>query len=224
MERSGDEWKGEYTMPDYTITLSRTYGSNGRDIAHILSEKLGISYYDRDLLKLASEDSGLDIELFKKADEVASPTLFKRKNPQVGAIGPLHEHHSDYASSDNLMGLQAETIKYLARRENCIIVGRCADFILREFKNVVRIHIYASPEVSAQRVAARTGVSLEKAAAEVEKTNKLREEHYRYNTFKDWKNWNDSTNYDLCINSSKLTSEQCANIILEYMKTVGYVR
>jgi len=210
-------------MPDYTITLSRTYGSNGREIAQILSEKLGITFYDRDLLKLASEDSGIDIELFKQNDEKASPTLFKRKNPQVGAIGPLHEHHSDYESSDNLMGLQAETIKYLARRENCIIVGRCADFILREFKNVVRIHVHASPEVSAKRVAERTGVSIEKAAAEVEKTNRLREEHYSYNTFKGWKNWNDSTNYDLCINSSALTSEQCADIILDYMKTVGLI-
>ena len=207
-------------MADYIITLCRGYGSNGRHVAQNLSEKLDIAYYDRDLIQIASDESGVDVGLFGRQDETAKRSLFRRRNSQIGAVAPLTPDHSDYTSSDNLFALQAETIKRLARQESCIIVGRCADFVLREFRNVVRVYIYATREKCAATVAVRYGMSMQDALKRVEKLDHDRGEYYYYNT---QRNWKDPANYDLCVNSTNLPIDQCADIIIQYLKVTGKI-
>lgn len=207
-------------MPDYVITLGRGYGSNGRHIAHALSEKLDIAYYDHDLIQIASDESGVNVRLFGKVDETVKRRPFKRNNSQIDARAPLSPSHSDYTSSDNLYRLQANTIRHIASEENCIIVGRCADYVLKDLPNLFRVYVYAAPERCANTVAVRYGISVLDAMKQVEKFDNARGEYYRYNT---GRTWNDPYNYDLCINSTMLSVDQCANLIIEHLKISGKI-
>jgi cytidylate kinase len=130
----------------YVITIARGYGSGGRTIGKMLSEELGIPYYDRDLLRLASDDSGINEELFAKADEkLKKSLLFKiARNIYKGELIPPDS--DDFVSNDNLFNYQAKIIKELAETESCIIIGRCADFILKDYPNVVRLFVHAPLE------------------------------------------------------------------------------
>lgn len=123
------------------ITIGRQYGSGGRTIGQMLSEKLGIHYYDKELLKLASEDSGINEALFVGADEkLKSTRLFKIAHSVYhGELIPPES--DDFVSTQNLFNYQAKIIKKLADEESCIIIGRCADFILKDYDNVLSVFI-----------------------------------------------------------------------------------
>ena len=125
-------------MSRYVITIARGYGSGGRTIGKMLSKELGIPFYDRELLRLASDDSGINEELFVKADEKLKKTrLFKiaRKAYQGELIPPDSD---DFVSNDNLFNYQAKIIKELAETESCVIVGRCADYILKDCDRLLK--------------------------------------------------------------------------------------
>ena len=130
-------------MQNYVITIARGFGSGGKDIGMRLSKELGIPCYDRQLLTMASERSGIDESVFVEIDEKLRGSYianFLRKIPYSAVLEPQER---DFVSDINVFNIQAELIRRLAKTESCIIIGKCADEILREKKNVISIYVEA---------------------------------------------------------------------------------
>jgi len=201
-------------MEKYVITIARGYGSGGRTIGQMLSEKLGIPYYDRDLLRLASDESGINEQLFAKADEKLKKSLLYRvaKNVYKGELIPPDS--DDFVSNDNLFNYQAKIIKELASTESCIIIGRCADFVLKDYPNVVRVFVHAPLEDCINTLKEMTGKPEREIEKQISSIDKHRAEYYKYYT---GRNWEDAKNYDLCLNSSKLGFGKCVEIVESYL-------
>ncbi len=205
-------------MPEFVITIARGFGSGGKTIGRLLAKRLDIDYYDNDLIRLASEESGINIELFGKADERVKTNLFKRYNRNFGdkLIPPDSD---EFVSNNNLFNYQAKIIRSLADKQNCIIIGRCSDQILKDHPNVIRLFIYADRVSSIKNVIDIYGVHPKEANQRIDEIDKARASYYKYYT---GKNWADVTNYDLCINTSEIGFEKAVDVILSYMRTLGY--
>lgn len=203
-------------MSNYTVTIARGFGSGGRTIGKMLAQRLGIGFYDREIIELASEQSGIHIDLFGKADEAAKNPIFKRYDRSFGEqlISPDRD---DFTSEDNLFNFQAKVIKEVSAREQCVIVGRCADHILRGQKNVLRIFTYASREFCIDKVVELYGLSRKEADRKIERIDRGRSAYYRYYTGNEWDN---ARNYDLCLNTEELGFERCVDIIEHYIKVL----
>ncbi|MCR5720347.1 MAG: cytidylate kinase-like family protein [Lachnospiraceae bacterium] len=201
-------------MNNVVITISRMYGSGGKTVGQMLSKRLGIEYYDKDLMRLASEDSGINEAMFNKADEKKKGSFFGlNKNVYGGEL--ITPESSGFTSEDNLFNYQAKIIKELAEKESCIIIGRCADYILENNPNVVSVFVHAPLEFLLKNAAEKvnlTGRELEKYIAKIDAT---RSEYYKYHTGREW---TDARNYDLCLDSSKLGFDKCVEEILSYIK------
>lgn len=204
-------------MANYVITIARGYGSGGLTIGKMLAKRLGIDFYDMELLRLASEESGINIELFNKADEHIKTGFFKKYNRSFGQrlVSPSSV---DFTSDDNLFNYQAKIIRDLAQKQDCIIIGRCADYILREQENVVRLYFYADHDVCVKTVTDLYGIRPQDAEERVESVDRSRAAYYKYYTGGEW---NDETNYDLCINTSKIGFEKSVDVVLGYLKSLG---
>lgn len=200
------------------ITIARQHGSGGRAVGKLLAREMGIECYDRKLLQLAARDSGVSELLFGKQDEIKKPTLLSRVTKKVYAGEVVGPSHPDYMSEENLFNLQAKVIKELAAEESCVIIGRCADHILRNKPNVVRVFIYAPTEFLVKNIVARDALEHEDAEKCVQRIDKQRGEYYRFHTGKDW---TDARNYDLCLDSSRLTPQMCVDMIRNYIRLRG---
>ncbi len=201
-------------MKKYVITISRGYGSGGKTVAKALAAELGIKYYDRELIRKASEDSGINEALFNLADETHKGRLFHRYNSQEIAS----PDSSDFLSRENLFNLQAKIIRELHDKEApCIIVGRCAHYVLRDQRDVVKVFVYADMQQCIERVKEHDGVEADQARRMIEKIDKERAQYNKYFTGREW---NDARNYDLCLNTSVVSIEQCVRIIKEYIRIV----
>lgn len=201
---------------DVVITIARQYGSGGRTIAKMLSERLGIHYYDKELLKLASEESGINEDLFRNADEkIKSTKLFKIAHSVYhGELIPPES--DDFTSMENLFNYQAEIIKKLAEQEeSCVIVGRCAEYVLKDYDNVLSVFIHAPHEYCMEQAAKKQSMSPRELERFIQKTDKHKADYHRYYTGMEW---TDARNYDLCLDSSKLGFERCVDEIISYMK------
>lgn len=202
-------------MEKFVITIARGFGSGGRTIGKMLSEKLDIPFLDRELIKRASEDSGISEALFGQSDEKTKGGLFSKKSVYTGGemISP---DKKAFTSEENLFNFQAEAIKQFAEEGSCIIVGRCADFVLKGMKNVVRVFVYADNDACLKNVADVKGVTDPKEAQKmINSIDKERAQYYKSHTGRDW---NDARNYDLCLNSGELGFEKCVDIIADYIK------
>lgn len=201
-------------MDNYVITIARGYGSGGRTIGKMLAERLGIHYYDRELMRLASDDSGINEELFVKADEKIKKSLLFRiskKNYKGEVISPDSD---DFVSNDNLFHFQSKVIRELAEQESCVVVGRCADYVLKDAENVIKIFVHAPFEDCVETLKGMSSLSEEEIRKKIKSIDTHRAEYYRYYTGRDWTN---AANYDLCLNSSKLGFERCVDIVIDYM-------
>ena len=202
-------------MKKVVITIARQYGSGGKTIGEMLAKELGIPYYDKDLMRLASEDSGINEALFVKADEkVKNTRLFKiARNAYHGELIPPES--DDFVSNDNLFNYQAKIIKQLASEESCVIIGRCADYILRDYDNVLSVFVHAPREFCMEQAKKKLSMSDKEIERYIAKTDKRRADYYEYHT---GRSWTDARNYDLCLDSSKLGFERCVEEIKAYMK------
>jgi len=201
-------------MEHYVITIARGYGSGGRTMGKMLAEELGIHYYDRELLRLASDESGINEELFGKADEQLKTSLLyriARKEYKGELIPPDRE---DFVSNDNLFNYQAKVIKKIAQQESCIIVGRCADYILKDMDNVVKIFVHASLSDCVTRLEGMYSMPPKELEKKIQDTDKRRAAYYRYYT---GRNWEDAQNYDLSFNSQQLGFDKCVQIVKNYL-------
>ena len=186
------------------ITLSREYGSGGRYIGKLVAEKLGIKLYDKEFVAKLAEETGLSSEYIENNEQ-------KR-----GALEALNNgYYSGLSNSDELFIKESELIKSVAEEGSCVIVGRCADFILKENKNVFKVFVYSNMEDKVKRATDIYGLDKNKAEKEINRINKLRANHYKYYTEKDW---NNPENYDICINSDSLGVEKVADLICEMIE------
>ena len=189
------------------ITIGREFGSGGREIGQKLAEALGISFYDRNLIDIAAQKSGINPDLLHQADEKASNPFFSAYMPAGGDYGTVN---------DRLFWVQSAIIKDLAQKESCVIVGRCADYVLEEFDNVLRIFIHAPIEKRIERIKDRYLLDSDAAARkEIARTDKLRRTYYQYYT--DHK-WGHSDGFDLAIDSSFLGIEGTIELIKDIVK------
>ena len=203
-------------MEKYVITIARQYGSGGRTIGEMLADKLDIHFYDKELMKLASEDSGINERLFNTADEKVKQSVFSKmfKTEKVYKGDVISPKSDEFVSDDNLFNYQAKVVRELAEKENCVIVGRCADYVLKDCDHVLSVFIHGPKDFCMQEAAKKinlTGKELERFIA---KTDKERADYYKYYTGREW---TDARNYDLCLDSSKLGFERCVEEIIAYM-------
>ena len=185
---------------NYVINIGRQLGSGGKEIGEKLAARLGIDFYDKELINLASEESGLCKEFFEKADEKASQGiiggLFGMRFPFIseGAM-PCN----NCLSNDALFKVQSDVIRRLAAEKSCVFVGRCADYILREHPRCANVFISASKEVAEEMI---------------EKADKRRSEYYNYYSYK---TWGAAATYHLCIDSSSLGIEETVRFVEEFV-------
>lgn len=195
------------------ITIARQYGSGGKTIGEMLANNLGIHYYDKELIKLASDESGINESLFVKADETKTPSLFKSANVYQGDLIPPES--DDFTSDDNLFNYQAKIVKELAEEESCVIIGRCADYVLKDYDNVLSVFIHAPEDFCIEQAAKKHSMSLKELDKFIARTDKKRADYYKYYTGREW---TDARNYDLCLDSSKLGFERCVEEIKAYIR------
>jgi len=184
------------------ITIAREYGSGGRYIGKLLAEKLGIKLYDKELIKEVSRLSGLKEEYIEENEQK------RNKLDNMWYYGNL-------SNRDKLFLSESNVIKEIAKKESCIIVGRCADYILKDNKNVIKVFIYSSLENKVSRAVKYYGLKEKNAKKIIEDTNKKRSEHYKHYTNSTWNNPN---NYDICINSDSLGIETAVELLYESIK------
>lgn len=173
-------------MDNIVITVARQYGSGGKTIAAMLAKDLGINCYSREILKMASEESGINERLFGQADErLKISSWFKvLKRPYEGEL--LSPESSGFVSDENLFNYQAKIIKDLAQKESCVIVGRCADYVLRDYPNVMSVFVHADKEFCLERSLERNSMTRPEMEKFIEKTDKYRGDFYRYYTGHQW--------------------------------------
>ena len=195
------------------ITIARGIGSGGRTVGKMLSEDMGIKYYDKELIKLASDESGINERFFGLVDEKLKGSFLRKGGVYEGELLDPDDH--DFTSDRNLFNYQAKIIKQLADREPAVIVGRCADYILRDRKDVLKVFIYSDMETAVKNIVDLYGVSEKEAVKIIEKTDKERSDYYRHYTGRDWTN---AKNYNLCLDTSDMSYDKCVDIIKGYIK------
>lgn len=186
------------------ITLSREYGSGGRYIGKLVAQKLGVKLYDKEFIIKVAEETGLSEQYIKENEQ-------KRNVLDILNSG----YYSDLNNSDELFVKESELIKEISSKEPCVIVGRCADQILKENENVLKVFIYSDINNKIDRAVKYYNMDKNKAEKEIARIDKLRGNHYKYYTGKEWK---DFSNYDICINSDKVGVEKAADLIIEMAK------
>lgn len=183
------------------ITVSREYGSGGRYVGRLIADKLGIKLYDKDFVEKLAETTGLATEYIENHEQKRN--ILSNLN---------NGYYSGLNNADELFIKESELIKQVASEESCVIIGRCADFILKDQPNVVKVFIYSNMENKIKRVTEIYGFDKNKAQREIKRIDKLRANHYKYYTEKEW---NNPSNYDICINSDGIGVEKATDLICE---------
>ena len=183
------------------ITISREYGSGGRYVGKLVADKLGIKLYDKEFIEKLAEETGFSEEYIENNEQ---------KRDSLSSFN--NGYYSGLTNSDELFLKESNLIKEVSSKESCVIIGRCADFILKDEKNVIKIFIYSDMKDKIKRATEIYGLNKEKAEKEITRIDKLRANHYKYYTEKDW---NNPSNYDICINSDSLGVENAADLICE---------
>ena len=181
------------------ITIAREYGSGGRYIGKLVAEKLGIKLYDKEFIAKMAENTGLSSEYIENNEQ---------KRNVLDSLN--NGYYAGLSNADELFVKESEMIKKIAGTESCVIVGRCADFILKDNKNVLKVFINSDINDKIKRATEIYGMDTEKAEKEIARINKLRSNHYKYYTENEW---NDPSNYDICINSDAIGIENSVELI-----------
>lgn len=202
---------------NFVVTIGRQFGSGGREFGRLLAQKLGIAFYDKELLVEAARNAGMGAEFFERNDE-RTPSFLSGLMWFNHAVKPSTLYlGSNSISDDSLYRSLTDIMVELAYRNSCVIVGRTADYVLREFPNVFNIFIHAPEDVCVNRIMKRRDVDNKKKAVDkLRRTNKLRAAFYNFYTDK---KWGHAESYDLCIDSSLLTMEQWVNFAADIIAT-----
>ena len=208
--------RGE-SMMSLIITIGRQFGSGGRDVGEKVAEYFNIPFYDKELVELAAQKSNISKEALKEVDEHATNSfLYSLASGNYSMRGINAPIYYEMPINDKLFIAQADVIKEVAKRGSCVIVGRCADYVLEnENVDVLSVFVYGSVDYRAKRVMSALDITQAKAKDKVLKTDKQRRTYYDYYTSK---NWGVMSNYDLCIDAEKFGIEETANMIINAAK------
>ena len=210
-------------MENYVVTFARGFGTGGKEIASKLAKELGIHCYENRILTLASQMSGLDEKLFQEVNEkVRSNGGFSSFLKGLPRAKSYISRNEKFVSDDKLFEYQKQIIENLADTESCVIVGKCADYILRGRPNIVSIYIEAPRDFCVKRTMEHMGVTEDGATATSVHTDKFRADYYKYYTHGNY--WTNPVNYDLTINSEKVGIEDSVKLIKDYMKIKGIIK
>ena len=204
-------------MDNYVITIARGFGSGGKEIATKLGEILGIPMYERQLLVLASDKSGIDESLFVETDEKLRSNKLAKLLKRIPTENVVEPHEKAFISDTNLFNIQAQIIKELAKTQSCIIVGKCADYVLKDFDNVISIYIEAPRAACVKSIMSKMYISEEKAHQLIKKTDKYRADYYKFYTGGNY--WTNPVNYDMTLNSDRVGRDKCVDVIVDYIRT-----
>ena len=202
-------------MENIYITIGREFGSGGREIGKKVAQALGIPYYDKELLAVAAEESGLSHEFLKNYDEKPTNSflyslVMGQQNLLTGVQGTTVEQLAAKAQRDAVLSV--------AEKGSCVIVGRCADYILRDKPGLVRVFICADHDARVRRVCRRDGVSEKEAEEKMRRVDKARASYYSFHTDR---KWGAAESYDMCVNSSLRGTQAAADLILRFCKSEG---
>lgn len=193
------------------ITISREFGSGGHSIGQLVAEKLGYHFYGRELVQKVAERSGFSTEFIEESGEYASARsslLFSLATAGQYESGGMSMH-------DKLYLIQTKVIEEIAAEGNCVLVGRCADFILRDYLDCLHVFIYADMEHRAKRIVERYGETDKSPKKRLEDKDQKRRVYYKNYT---GRNWGEPHNYNLCLDSGRLGIETCADLIVAACK------
>lgn len=202
------------------ITISRQYGSGGGEIGRQLAEDLGIHCYDKNMLQMSSYESGIKESFFHLADEKAGNKLLYKIVSNLTPEITTPSFGSDLVSADNLFRFQSTVIRKLAAEESCVIIGRCADYVLEGTEGLVRIFLYADVDARVRRVTAKDIYDPKDVKKNIKRVDRERRDYYRYYTGRDWQA---VENYDLMLNTTKLGVEGTLDVLKKYIRTLGFV-
>ena len=200
-------------MAKNIITIARQYGSGGREIGEKLAKKLNIPYYDKELIAMAAKQSGFSEEVFEKADERATNSLLYSLMMGSYTFGGNITTFNDMPINDKLFLIQADIIKKAAQEGPCVIVGRCADYVLRDRKDCVNVFVHSDLASRIKRSTEQYGLPAAKAGDEILKIDKQRATYYRYYSEK---KWGRAENYDLSLRSDSIGLDHCVDLIITF--------
>ena len=201
-------------MKPYIITIARQYGSGGKTVGKMLADRLGIPFYNREIITMASEDSGVNAMLF--SDERLKSDFIARLRARYRGDMPVpNDSSKSYLKDEALFSYQVKIIERLADQGPCVLIGRCADYALKDRDDVINLFITAPLENRIKRVAARNSISESEAKDRIKKTDKSRASYYNYYSAKDW---GDAKSYDLCIDSSLLGIDGTVELLKDLIR------
>ena len=197
-------------MKNFVITIARGFGSGGKQIGLKIASDLNIRLMDKELLQLASIDSGISEELFALADEKLNRHLLMQIPDREHYGNVLTPENNQFVSDINLFNYQVKILRMLAQTESFIVMGKAANYVLRDLPNVLSVSIQAPFESCVQAIMQRSGMTQGEAGRAVRRTDRYRADYHKYYT---GQNWKDPVYYDLCLNSARMGRDQCAEII-----------
>ena len=203
-------------MSHRVITIEREYASGGREIGEMVSQRLGIPCYNREILEMASERCGVSPEYLETAEEAAPKSFLYTL---MLTSSPTRSIEENLPLSDKVYIIETNIIRELAEQGDCVIVSRCASYILQDKEKLFNAFIYSDIQSRCERAVKEYGVDAKKVEAMLRKTDKRRETFYSINT---GGNWYDKSNYHICLNSGMLGLELCADIIVSTVKSTIY--
>ncbi|MBD5551329.1 MAG: cytidylate kinase-like family protein [Lachnospiraceae bacterium] len=203
------------------ITIGRQYGSGGREIGEKLAKRFDIPFYDKELLSRAAKESGYCEEMIANHDERPTNSFLYNLVIDTYSFGYNSSSFVDMPISHKIFLAQFDTIKKIANEGACVIVGRCADYALAEYKNCVHIFIHADEENRIKRIMKRRNLSESKAKDAINKQDKQRQSYYNYYSAK---KWGRADTYDLSINSGRLGVDGTVNLLAQYVEDVEKTR
>ena len=205
-------------MNNTIISICREYCSGGKEIGKKVSDELGYTFLDKQLITEAAKKSGYDESVFEKVDEVATNSLLY--SLVLGTYGA--NAAGAMPDNDKLFGLQAEIIRDTEKEKNCVVIGRCADYVLREEPHLIKIFLKADMDFRVERFRSLyTTPEGKKPEDIINKTDKKRASYYKFYTGNLWKDMN---NYDLVINTGKVGIDNAVATIIDYVRKYDYVK
>ena len=209
-------------MANKIYTIGREFGSGGREVGEKLAAKLGIKLYDKELLQQAAKDSGFCEEIFENHDEKPTNSfLYSLVMDTYSVSGYSAASFLDMPLNHKVFLAQFETIKKIAEKESCVIVGRCADYALSDNPNCINVFIHADLDVRIKNVSRNLNITENKARDIINKTDKQRASYYNYYTSK---KWGDSKSYNLSLDAGKLGTDNCVEMILKFRELMDAMK
>lgn len=201
------------------ISIGRQYGSGGAETGKRLAEELGIGFYDKNILRMNSDESGIKESYFHLADEKAGNKMLYKIVNSLTPVKAAPSFGADLISADNLFRFQSEVIKNLTAEESCVIIGRCADYVLEGTEGLVRIFLYADLEARKERILSKNFYEPKDIEKNIKRIDRERRDYHRYYTGRDWEAL---SNYDLLLDTGKIGVDGAVAVIKDYLEVRGY--